>query len=364
MLGDSNQNRSVTAHSVDILVTLALVSLFAFLSFRILSPFLSILIWAAILAIALHPVFVVLKARLWGNGRWSATILALIGLMLILGPATLAVDSAIRTISPMATKLQSGDIAVPSPSEAVKDWPLIGDWAFNKWSGASESLEKTAIHFAPQIKSLATSLIGMSSGLAVGILQFSLSMIFAAVFLSYSAPLVVASNNLAERIANKRGRLFVEMIGATIRNVARGIIGVAIIQGGLASVGIIAVGLPFAGAVAIICVVACIVQAPFLVIVPTIIYVWNAEPTVTAAIYTAFMVPVLLSDNFLKPILMAQGLETPMAVILIGVIGGTLTSGLLGLFMGPVVLAVFYKMVVIWLSANDETAAEAVSDTR
>ena len=122
-------------------------------------------------------------------------------------------------------------------------------------------------------------------------------------------------------------------------------------------------GLPFAGFLSAIAVAACVVQVPILVIAPMIIYVWSAQSTVFAAIFTAYMVPVLLSDNVLKPILMARGLETPMIVILVGVIGGTISSGLMGLFLGPVVLALFYKMILVWIGRDESESAGAAQNT-
>ncbi|MEM6422307.1 MAG: AI-2E family transporter, partial [Pseudomonadota bacterium] len=219
------------------------------------------------------------------------------------------------------------------------------------WTEASVNFGQFASTYAETIQDAAKKMLGISAGLLGGVLQFALSIVFAAVFMSFADPLVKITDRLAERIARDRGSAMLMMAAQTARNVTKGVIGVAVIQGGLGAIGVLAVGMPFAGVVAALLVASTLIQAPILVIVPSIIYVWSAEPVLTAVIFTAYMVPVLLSDNVLKPVLMARGLETPMIVILIGVIGGTVSGGLLGLFTGPVVLAVAHKMMIMWIES-------------
>jgi predicted PurR-regulated permease PerM len=337
--------------SVDVFVSLVLISLFAYLSIQILHPFVSILIWAAILAVALHPLFLWVKAKFGGRGGISGTVIALAGLLILFLPTVLLVESIIGSLGPLANAMSKGDLSVPPPDDSVKDWPLVGNWVYENWREANEDIKQTLKHFAPQIKKAAAFILSSAGSLAAGVFQFALSIIFAAVMLSHSESLVRLGRQLAGRVAGVRGHAFLDMAGATIRNVSRGVLGIAILQGGLASIGIFAAGIPFPGIFSALVVAASIVQMPILVIVPLIIYVWTAETALIAILFTLYMVPVLLSDNFLKPIFMARGLETPMIVIFIGVIGGTVSSGLIGLFIGPVILAVFYKLILVWMTA-------------
>lgn len=357
----ASEKQRVISHSIDIYVTLALISLVAYLSLQIIAPFVSILLWAIILAVAIYPLFETLRSKIGERSGLAATIFAMIALVILLVPAFFVVESMAQTLGEWARVLRSGDVSLPPPNEAVKTWPLIGERLFGLWTEASTDLRATLQHFGPQLEKTALVLLGTGAGLAVSVLQFALSVIFAAVFLAFAPPLTNSIHLLADRVAAVRGRAFVEMAGATIRNVSRGILGVAAIQGGLASIGILVAGLPFAGFLAAAVVAACIVQVPILVILPTIIYVWSADTTVVALIYTAYMIPVLLSDNVLKPMLMARGLETPMAVILIGVIGGTVSNGLMGLFIGPVILALFYKMMVNWVAGMNRPSEATTS---
>lgn len=344
------EQRRVVRYSVDVFITLAIIALFVWLSLRLIAPFVTILLWAMILAVALYPVFEWLRARLGGRSGVAATAMSALGLVLLIGPTVVIVDSIIESSIDLAARLRDENLGVPPPDPAIREWPIVGKMLFDFWSGAYTDLASTAGHFAPQIRDMAGFLIGAGAGLGRGVLEFAVSVIFAAVALSYAGSLGAVSGRMAERVASTRGRVFLETAKATIRNVSRGVIGVALIQGGLAAVGMIAVGLPFAGLVAAVAVAAAVVQIPAIAILPTIIYVWSVEPTAAAVLYTVYMVPVMLSDNFLKPILMARGLKTPMIVILVGVIGGTLDSGLVGLFVGPVVLAVSYEMFRVWLA--------------
>ncbi|MEM9682732.1 MAG: AI-2E family transporter [Pseudomonadota bacterium] len=349
----------VMSNSVDVFITLAVVTLFVYLSFQIFQPFVSVLLWATIMAIGLQPAFRWLRGKVGGKSGIAAALIAVIGLIILLWPAGIVVESVLDTVGPLATKLQQDELVIPPPDASVKAWPIVGGWIYENWMHASTDLADTALHFAPQLQSVAAFLLQTGAGLASGILQFALSILIAAVILTYTEPLSNACFQIANRIGGDRGKTLLSMAGATILNVCRGVLGVAIIQGGLATIGIFAVGFPLAGIVAALAVASSIIQVPLLVIVPTIIYVWAVEPTLTAVLYTAYMVPVLLSDNLLKPILMARGLETPMIIILIGVIGGTISSGLLGLFIGPVVLAVFHKMVTVWVSSMDSAEEPA-----
>ncbi|MEO1459964.1 MAG: AI-2E family transporter, partial [Pseudomonadota bacterium] len=287
--------------------------------------------------------------------------IAVIGLVVLITPTVLIVESILQSLGPVAKALASGEAEIPPAKESVKDWPLIGKQVHEMWSAANANFQEFASDYAEEIRNAATKLLQIGTGLLGGVLQFALAIIFAAVFMSFADPLVRLTDRLAARIASDRGPAMLLMAAQTTRNVTKGVIGVAVIQGGLGAIGVLAVGMPFAGVIAALLIASTLVQAPILVIVPCILYVWMSEPSLSAIIFTVYMVPVLLSDNVLKPILMARGLETPMAVILIGVIGGTISGGLIGLFTGPVILAVFYKMIGMWIESvsPEPLAAEA-----
>lgn len=244
------EHRRVIRYSVDVYVTLSLITLFAWLSIRLIAPFVTVLLWALILAVALYPVFAWLRELTGGRHRLAAAAMAVLGLVLLIGPTVVIVDSIIGSSVELAARLDRDTLAVPPPDPAIRDWPLVGETVFRVWSGATTDLGSMAEYFGPQISDFAGFLLGVGAGLARGVLEFALSVVFAAVALGYAGSLGDISDRMAERVASTRGRAFVGTAKATIRNVSRGIIGVAIIQGGLAAAGMIAIGLPFAGLVA------------------------------------------------------------------------------------------------------------------
>ena len=355
------EQSKVVSLSVDVFVTLLVICLFGYLSFMFLAPFVTILIWATILTVALYPVYLWLRERLGPLGKYTSLIMALVSLVALLWPTLLTVDSMIDTTGELAGKISRGELTVPTPNESVKEWPIVGKSVFKFWEGAHTNLTSTLAHFADELKGAATKLLSISGGLLVGVLQFAVSIIFACIFMSFAGPLVNQLDRIVKRVGSDRGTQMLDMAGATIRNVSRGVLGVAVLQGILAAVGLFVYGMPFAGVLAAITLMLCIVQAPPLAFIPIIIFAWSQDSGTATVIFTVYMIAVMFLDNVLKPILMARGLSTPMVVILIGVIGGTLGAGMLGLFIGPVILALFYEMVMIWVASIDETPSEEVS---
>jgi len=153
----------------------------------------------------------------------------------------------------------------------------------------------------------------------------------------------------SRRLASGRGERFVQLAGATIRAVSRGVIGVSALQAFLAGVGLVAAGIPGASLITSAVLILGIIQiGPSVVLVPIVIWSWIAMDPTTAVLITIYLIPVSLLDNILRPLVMARGLDTPMLIILIGVLGGTVSYGITGLFLGPIVLAVIWELLVAW----------------
>ena len=294
-----------------------------------------ILLWSAVLAVALQPLYLGLVSRLGGREGRAALVLGLAGVLLILVPAFMIGSALVDSFGELARRLGGENVSVPAPDEAVKDWPLVGGWVYAQWGAAHSDLTETLKRFGPQLRAISSSLLASGAGVALGVLQFALSFAFAAVFLRFAEPRTEALARIASRAASDRGRLMLSMSALTIQSVSRGVLGVAVIQGFLGGGGVIVMGLPFGGFLAAIILMGCIVQVPPLVFLPVIALAWSLDGGVAAMIFTVYMIAVMFLDNVLKPMLLGRGLTTPMPVILIGVLGGTFTSGLLGLFVGP-----------------------------
>lgn len=339
----------IEARATDFVVRLGFLALFAWWSLELVSPFVPIVIWAVLLAVALYPLYAALARRLGGRPRLAAAIVTLAALATILGPVSLLAGSLADSAHWLAAGLRTGAFRVPPPPAELGDWPLVGDPLLEAWSLASANLDDALARYGGALIPAGGSVLARLAALGADLLKFVVSVVIAGFLFVPGPRLAAGARAFATRLIAPRGAHFVDLAGATIRNVSRGVIGVALLQAILAGLVLLVAGVPGAGLVAFAVLILCIVQiGPALVLVPVLIWAWATQPTGEALILTLLLVPVMLVDNVLKPILMARGLATPMLVILTGVIGGALTHGLVGLFLGPIVLAVFYDLVVAW----------------
>ncbi len=341
------------AKIIELVIRLALLSLLIFGCLIIIRPFLGIVVWSIILAVALFPFFELLAKWLGGRRKLAAALITIFGLLVVIGPATWLGLGLIDVLKTLYERLESGNIFIPSPIEAVKSWPLIGEQLFQFWDLASTNLKAALVKVAPQLKPLGSSLLGVAGDAGTGILQFFVSVIIAGFLLSPGPSLVQAVTGLLRRLVSKRGEEFVQLAGATIRNVSQGVIGVSLLQALLAGIGLLVVGMHSASLIAFFVLILGIIQiGPSLILIPVIIWSWISMETTTALIFTAYMLPVNLLDNVLKPIVMTRGLTTPMLVIFIGVVGGALSLGIIGVFVGPIVLAVAWDLLITWMGEH------------
>jgi predicted PurR-regulated permease PerM len=191
-------------------------------------------------------------------------------------------------------------------------------------------------------------LLSAAGRVGINLLKFIIALGISGFLLVPGSSLIHSIKNIVGRVAAGRGEEFVDLAGATIRNISRGIIGIAILQALLAGIGLLFAGVPAAGLFSFLVLLLGIIQiGPSVILVPLIKWSWFAMETTTTILFTLYMVPVNLLDNILRP-LVAKGLRTPMPVILIGVLGGTLAHGLIGLFVGPIVLSIAWQLLVVW----------------
>jgi predicted PurR-regulated permease PerM len=357
---DSSQvDDKFLANAMASFIQIGAVLLLLIWCFTIVSPFLNIVIWAVIISVAIYPVHQSLSARLGGRAKLSATILVLIGLSIIIIPTWLLADSSISGLRHAATALQSGEVAISPPNESVADWPLIGTQTFEIWSDAAQNLESTLNNYKSQLKNLGRGIAGFAGGALAGILGFIVSTIIAGVLLMSAAGGHQASRNLAASlVGTDGGDNLVDLSILTVRSVVKGVLGVAVAQAILSAIGLVLIGVPAPGLWAGAILVLAIIQLPPLLILgPIAVWVFSTADAVPATIFLVYALIVSASDAFLKPMLLGRGLSTPMLVILIGAIGGAMAQGVMGLFIGAVVLALGYELLIAWM-APDEDAAE------
>ena len=343
-----------TGPFIETAIRLGALALLLYWTLILVRPFISIVIWSVVLSVALYPVFAWTSHFLGGRRRLAAVLVTVLTLLIVIGPATWLALGLIDSLRVISERLDISSLAIPRPSQSVKDWPLIGDPIYQFWDLASTNFKAALAKILPQLKPLGGSLLRIGADTGVGIIKFLASIVVAGFLFSPAPILADAVKSFARKLNPERGEEFVVQAAATIRAVSRGVIGISVLQALLAGLGLMAAGVPQASLIAFAVLILGIIQiGPTIVIVPVIIWSWTAMETGSALLFTAYMIPVNLIDNILRPIVMGRGLKTPMLVILIGVIGGTLAYGITGLFLGPIVLAVIWELLVAWIKERD-----------
>jgi predicted PurR-regulated permease PerM len=313
-------------------------------------------IWSAVLAVALYPVFEWISFRLGGRRRLAAVLTTILSLLIIIGPATWLALGLIDSLRVISDQLDPSMLTIPPPPDSVKQWPLIGEPIYQFWELASTNLSAALAKIIPQLKPLGSKLLRIGADTGLGIVKFLVSIIIAGFLFSPAPAIVDAVKRFARRLNPARGEEFADQAAATIRAVSRGVIGISVLQALLAGIGLMGAGIPQASLITFGVLIFGIIQiGPSVILIPVIIWSWTLLDTTSALLFTAYMVPVNLLDNVLRPIVMGRGLKTPMLVILVGVIGGTLAYGITGLFLGPIVLAVIWELLGAWIR-DTETA--------
>lgn len=361
----NDEPRAILNTSNDALLVLAIrlicLGLLGYWTLILIKPFLTIIVWSAIIAVALYPIFYWLSGVLHGQRVVAAFTIMLFSLVLMLGPAAWLGLSLAESFRTLTMQFTNGMIALPPPPETVKAWPLIGNEAYKIWQLASTNLRSLLTQAAPYLKPLGGTLLDAAGSLGINLLKFIVATIVSG-FLFIPGPALVESiKNVLRHLAGARGAMFVDMSGATVRVISRGIIGIAIIQALLAGIGLIVAGVPAAGLISFLVLFLGIIQiGPSIILIPLIVWSWFAMDATAAFAFSLYMIPVNLLDNLLRPLVMAKGLSTPIWLTLIGVIGGTLAHGLIGLFVGPVVLSIVWQLIVVW-TRNEPISGEGLA---
>ncbi|MGR5121568.1 AI-2E family transporter [Vibrio harveyi] len=348
--------------AIDAAIKIGAVALLIWWCFSILSPFIMLVVWGGIIAIALYPVMMSLHNRLGISKGKASALLSTIGVLLLLIPL-IALSSGLYTSgTEVVTGLQDGTLVVPKPQESLKEIPVVGDKMFVAINYASTNMEGFLVKYGEQVKgflSQAASIVGSVSG---GFIQFIISTMIAGAFMSNAEVCQKGFTKLADRLTNKKGEALVDLSKSTVRSVVQGVIGVALIQSVMAGVGMVAVGVPAAALWMVAVILIAIVQLPpILALIPAIIYVFSVESTLVAGIFLVWCILVSASDAVLKPVLLSRGSDTPMLVTLLGALGGMAMSGIVGLFVGAVVLSLTYQLMVNWLDEDDAETNKALS---
>ena len=347
--------RTFIRNSVEASISIGLVAMLVFWCFVYIKPFVTPIIWGVIIAVAIYPVYQRLLAAMGDRQGLAATLYTVFFLIILIVPTVLLAGTLVESVKYLATGFGNGTLAVPPPPESVGSWPIVGEPLVEFWSLASENVKEALQQIAPHLKVVGSWLLSTAGGTGLGILQFMVAIIISGFLLAKAKSGQHFALIIVKRFAGERGKQIIELVEATVRSVALGIIGVAAIQAILAGLGFMVAGVPAAGLWALLCLLLSVVQIGILpVVIPIIIYLFSTADTFTAVVFLIWSVPVSLTDNILKPIFLSRGVKTPMAVIFIGAIGGFLASGIVGLFIGAVVLSLGYELFMNWVKEDNQ----------
>ncbi|GIU52504.1 AI-2E family transporter [Shewanella sairae] len=352
-----NQSKLFVNNMMESAIRIGLLFILVVWTFDIIKPFVIPVLWGAIIAVALMPMTQKLERALKGRRGLAATILAIAGITLLIAPFWIVSSSLFEGVSHAIEVLQSGEVDIPGPTQKIADIPLIGGKLFEAWALFADNLEKAVMHFLPQIKTAVSAAAGMLGSSLGTLVMFIISLAIAGGFMAHAEKSAAAVSTVAVKIAGSHGEEWTTLTAATIRSVLLGVVGVAFIQSILIGSALFTFSIPAAGLFTFIVFILGIAQLPpLLVVLPLIFYVFSTHDSTAATIFTVWVLVAGVSDSILKPMLMGRGVDVPMPVILIGAIGGMLTAGIIGLFLGAVVLAIWYELFMTWLKAEEALA--------
>ena len=321
------------------------VALLFFLSFLILKPFIVLVLWSIIIAVGIYPIFRKLSAALGNKDKLASALITLTILAILIVPSILLLDSTIESIQNIAAEYEAGTLTVMPPPENVAEWPLVGKPIYETWKLASTNLDAALIKLEPQLKEYGPKLVGAVAGLGGTILVSLISIIIAGVLLLQSVSAEKTTQKIFRFLIGKDGDEFTELAGKTISSVVQGVLGIAVVQSVAAGIVMLIFGIPAAGLWALLVLMLAIIQLPpTLILLPVAIYGFSIMDTTSAVIFLILSIVISVADTFLKPLFLGRGVEVPMLVILLGAIGGMMVFGILGLFLGAVILALAYKV--------------------
>ncbi|BAJ03112.1 AI-2E family transporter [Shewanella violacea] len=345
-----------TRGAVDAVIKIAVIFLVAIWCFEIIKPFIMPIVWGGIIAVTLFPLVSQLSKKSSLSLARASALVTLVSLALLLIPAFLFSGALVSSTQDFIGEIQQGTLVIPPPKESVAELPLIGNKLYSFWDQSSTNLASVIKTHSVEIKAVLAKAVSALGGFGMTVLQFVISIIIAGVLMTNAKGASEVCQKIAIRLAGSYGKELTKLSVATVRSVVQGVIGVAFIQSILSGIGMGVVGVPATGIWMLVVLLLAIVQLPpILILAPIMVYVFSVESTSVAIMFMVWGILVSASDAILKPMLMGRGVDIPMLVILLGAIGGMLMSGVVGLFVGAVVMGLGYKLFIAWIDAEPET---------
>jgi len=332
-------------------------------SFWILRPFLGAIVWAATIVVATWPVMLALQARLWGKRGLAVTVMTLALLSVLIVPFSLAVGAIVANVDEIVARAKSlATLKVPPTPAWVASLPLIGDNAAQAWDKvAASGIEGLAAQAAPYVGNVISWFAAAVGSFGLVLLQFLLTVVISGILYQKGESAATGVRLFARRLAGARGEDVVSLAGQAIRGVALGVVLTAFLQAILGGIGLAVAGVPFASVLTAVMFILAIAQiGPLPVLVPVVIWVYSRGNSGWGTFLVLWTIVVGTMDNLIRPVLIKRGADLPLLLIFAGVIGGLATLGLIGIFVGPVVLAVAYTLLDAWVRDEDTGSSRSV----
>jgi predicted PurR-regulated permease PerM len=355
---DVDLERRLARRLLDVLIRATLLLAVAVLCYRVLAPFLPLAIWALIFAVTLYPLHVRITGYLGGRSGLAATLLVLLGIAVLIVPIAILLNSLGDSVRTLIDAMRQNTLQVPAPPESVASWPVIGGKLHALWSQAHDDLPALVQSMQPKTSEIARAGLGFVASIGGTLLAFLGSLILAGIFMAFGEYGARGCQSVFVRLAGEqRGANLAHLSTATVRAVAQGVVGVALIQAILVGLALLVAGVPWAGAIAGMVLVLGIAQIPAAIVtLPAIAWIWTrgGDSTAESLVYSVLLLVAGMADNVLKPLMLARGVEVPMPVVLVGALGGMAADGIIGLFVGATVLAIAWQIATAWVDENPD----------
>lgn len=330
-------------------------------SLWVIQPFAAAIVWAATLVIATWPAMIRVQRTLGGR-RWAAvTVMTLALLVCVLAPFWLAVEIVIANAGRAIGFIHGMDsFRLPPPPHWLAGLPLVGATAADAWTSAGMlKLHDIAPDVTPYLGRAARVVVATLGGLGVAFVQFLMTVVIAAIMFAHGENAAALARQFGCRLGGARGEAAVRLVAQAVRGVALGVVATALIEAALAWLALGAARIPLAPGLAAATFFACVVQVgPGIVMIPATIWLYWSGQTAWGTVLVAATVVAIVIDNTLRPVLMKRGAHLPLPLVLAGVLGGVSAFGLVGIFVGPTVLAVTYTLLKAWMDDAPAAAAE------
>jgi predicted PurR-regulated permease PerM len=343
--------------------TLAVLSIGGLIaaSFWIMRPFLVALIWATMVVVATWPMLISLQRRLGGRRAPAIAVMIIVMLLVFVLPFWVAISTLAEYSDEVGAWTRSLQQAtIPPPPAFVDRVPVVGPKVAAAWRDtASEGWGPLTAKLRPYVVQVLQWLAGQAGTVGMLMVEFLLTIIICAVLYANGESAATGLRRFGHRLAGARGEQSIQLAGQAIRGVALGVVVTALVQSLLGGLGLAVAGVPFASVLTVVMLMLCLAQiGPVLVLVPAVVWTFWTGDTVWGTALLIWSVFVGTLDNVLRPILIKKGADLPLLLIFAGVIGGLVSFGLLGVFVGPVVLAVTYKLLESWVIEGGDPVAQ------